>query len=113
MRNLDRDTFETFAQRLNPDSISVLSKLEKSYANHIDYFQFHYSRYLCGFVKTRHRTFEEYRALKQNPLFNESDYQLFLKEIEAFLLDREMYENLVLFVKTNKIIEKVKRSLMF
>ena len=90
-------------------NISAIQRRE----NNIDYFQFHYSRYLCGFAKTRHRTFEEYRALKQNPLFNDSDYQLFLKEIEAFFLEHEMYEALVLFLKTNKIIEKGKRSVKF
>lgn len=108
--NLNREILQKFTNRLNSDSISYLTKEEQYYYNNIDFFQLNYVEYLIGSCKTRQRTFKEFRLLKESPLFKYSDFEIFLNEIECFLLEREMYESLILFVKTNKMFEKLKNQ---
>lgn len=109
-RPVRKEMFDKFTSRLidlvhNTD-YDLVSTRVKDYANSIDMFQFHYMGYLCGYVKTRHRTFCEFDGLKECELFSKSDFTLFLAEIERFLLKNELYEALSKFVKTNKILEK-------
>lgn len=73
----------------------------KDYAHDVDSFQFHYLLWLCGYHKTKFRLNERFRNLINNPLFQENDFVTYLKEIESFLLKREMYEMLSVFTKTN------------
>lgn len=100
--------YDNFAFRLEVvySNKELYSENEIDYANHIDYFQYHYSRYLCGLCKHGHRAFEEFRDFKNSQLFKEEDYNILIAEIETFLLEREMYESLSLFVKTNKKFKK-------
>lgn len=107
-RNLCGQVYDNFAFRLGRIIFENMpySEIEINYANHIDYFQYHYSRYLCGICKSGHRAFFEFRAFISHSLFIQSDYNSLLSEIEQFLLEREMYESLVVFVKTNKKFKK-------
>lgn len=107
-KSICKQVFDEFTNRL-PNALldrMLYSECEINYANQIDYFQFHYARYLCNICKSGHRAFFEFRAFIEHPLFKESHYERLLSEIESFLLQREMYESLIVFVKTNKKFKK-------
>jgi uncharacterized protein YnzC (UPF0291/DUF896 family) len=108
--NLQKEIIQDFPRRLNPFEIEFLTYEETHYFDNIDFFQQCYIEYLYGNTKTRHRLFDQYRLLKDNQLFNLSDWKLFLKEIENYLLERELYESLILFRETNKVFKKAGKT---
>jgi uncharacterized protein YutD len=102
-----RETFEVLSNHMNAENIEKLSEAQKDFANRVDYFALHYSHYLIGFAKSRRRTYFEYRKLIKCKGYDETYLPIILSEIEAFLLERELYEALAKFVKTNKILERL------
>lgn len=103
--SLWHQVYENFAFRLEEISFKGLN-IDKDYACTLDYFQYHYALYLCKIVKSGHRSYFEFRSFINHPYFEQSHYDKLLEEIETFLLEREMYESLSLFVKTNKKFKK-------
>lgn len=100
-----REMYQRFTFRL-PFLLKngIKDKEHTDFANRIDYFQFHYARYLIGEVKTLHRTFEETDGLKSHPFFDEDLFWQFLGEIKLYLFENEMYESLELY---NRSFDKV------
>jgi len=107
---LSRAIYKEFSKRLpelyDSSFDGNINQKEADYANAVDFFQFHYVRYLCGFEKTRRIVFEEFADIQKCELFNEKDYNCFLREIERFLLERELYEAMQEFKKTNRLLKK-------
>lgn len=108
--HIQRDILHEFTSRLdfliNNCDYNKVSQETKKYVNCIDYFQFHYVRYLCGYESTRRRTFEELKNITECKQFSGEDFSNFLGEIERFLLKRELYEALAKFSKTNRLLEE-------
>lgn len=98
-----KEIYDVFCMRLETaiKGEIVMSSIEEDYAHNVDSFQYHYLLYLCCFHKTRFSLNERFRNLINDPLFKLDDLALFLREIELFLLKKEMYEALSVFVKTN------------
>lgn len=100
-----REIYERFTFRLPfLFEIGIEDKEQRNFANHIDFFQFHYARFLTGQVKTLHRTFEETDGLKNHQFFDEDLFWQFLGEIKLYLTENEMYESLELY---NRSVKKV------
>lgn len=108
MNYLEKEIIKKF-YRLNVDSIEYLNYQNIHFYNDIYFFQNSYIRLVCGEVKKINDLFKDYRLLKSNPLFNKIEYISILKEIEAFLLENEMYESLILFEPTNKRLRNLKK----
>lgn len=103
-----REIHEKFTSRL-PYLYEIGNKDErhKNFANHIDYFQYHYVSFLIGKAKTLHRTFEEVDGIKSHDFFNKELFYELLEEIKFYLHENEMYESLELYKRSmNKIIKR-------
>jgi len=103
-----RGIFQRFNMRL-PLMIKfgVEDEAQIDFANHIDFFQLHYARYLIGSAKTLHRTFEELDQLKAHQFFDEDFFWCFIGEIKLYLFENEMYESLELYNRSiNKVVKR-------
>ncbi len=102
------EIYKRFAYRLSfMLKQGIEDKEQIDFANHVDYFQFHYARYLIGKVKTLHRTFEEVDGLKSHEFFDEDLFWMFLGEIRLYLFQNEMYESLELYNRSfDKVIKR-------
>jgi len=103
-----RESYERFTSRLEILIYAgVTDSKQRMFAGRIDFFQFHYFRFLTGQAKTLHRTFEEVDGLKSHPFFDEDLFWQFLGEIKLYLFENEMYESLELYNRSfDKVIKR-------
>lgn len=81
--------------------------------NHVDYIDFHYRRYLSGFVKTPHRTYSEIRQFLKHYTSYKAVLMIFTVMVGLYrdLISNELYEVIVMQNKLNsKIFNLIKKE---
>lgn len=115
LNNHDVDLFIAKFIRYYPDRLEYAcgndwDQYAKDLANHLDYIEFHYRRYLSGLHKTLRRVNDEIRQYMENGY---SEYIVFelLIDIRSELLEYEFYELITKcdasIVKTTRFVKKV------
>lgn len=83
-----------------------MSEEIKDWFNHLDYFDFHYRRYLSGYPKTMHRVFYEIRRMKEVKLFEIKWIHAIFRNIEQSIINNELYEVMPIHLKAKcKVLE--------
>lgn len=88
---VERDFIHYLPTRLNEAVEQKLDDKDTRLANRLDYFDFHYRRYLVGIHSTLHRVFAEVRSSIEDGL-HEDHITVCIDEIESVILKNEFYE---------------------
>jgi hypothetical protein len=97
-----REIYKIFLKRWEEEILSEVKETENNrYKKAMIFFQFHYVFYLCGYDPNLEKVAVEFKALTTDVHFKQEDATAIFGEVEKFLIEREAYEALILFTKTN------------